>query len=46
MLHKLQVLAINDDLWDRGYGLGGETWKGCEWIELLLFQSHFSEQRK
>ena len=28
--HKLHVLGINDDLWDRVRGLGSETWKGCE----------------
>ena len=28
--HKLHVLGINDDLWDRVCGLGSETWKGCE----------------
>ena len=28
--HKLHVLEINDDLWDRVRGLGSETWKGCE----------------
>ena len=28
--NKLQVLGMNDDLWDRARGLGIETWKGCE----------------
>ena len=28
--HKLHVLGMNDDLWDRVRGLGCETWKGCE----------------
>ena len=28
--HKLHVLGMNDDLWDRVHGLGSETWKGCE----------------
>ena len=28
--HKLHVLGMNDDLWDRVRGLGSETWKGCE----------------
>ena len=28
--HKLHVLGINDDLWDRVRGLGSEIWKGCE----------------
>ena len=27
---------MNDDLWDRVRGLGSETWKGCEWVELLV----------
>ena len=25
--HKLHVLGMNDDLWDRVRGLGSETWK-------------------
>ena len=29
-LHKLHVLGMNDDFWVRVYGLGSETWKGCE----------------
>ena len=28
--HKLHVLGMNDDLWDKVRGLGSETWKGCE----------------
>ena len=28
--HKLYVLGMNDDLWDRLHGLGSETWRGCE----------------
>ena len=28
--HKLPVLGMNDDLWDRVRGLSSETWKGCE----------------
>ena len=28
--HKLHVLGMDDDLWDRVRGLGSETWKGCE----------------
>ena len=35
-VHKLHVLGTNDDLWDRVRGLGSETWKGCEWVELLV----------
>ena len=34
--HKLHVLGMNDDLWDRVRGLGSKTWKGCEWFELLV----------
>ena len=26
-----------EDFWDRVGGLGGETWKGFEWVELLVF---------
>ena len=29
-LHKLHVLGMNDDLWEKVRGLGNETWKGCE----------------
>ena len=28
--HKLHVLGMNDDLWDRVRGLGSEIWKGRE----------------
>ena len=28
--HKLHVLGVNDDLWDRVRGLGSETWRGYE----------------
>ena len=28
--HKLHVLRMNDELWDRIRRLGSETWKGCE----------------
>ena len=27
---------MKDDLWVRLRGLGSATWKGCEWVELLL----------
>ena len=30
MFHKLHVLGMNDDLWDRVRGLGSETWKCSE----------------
>ena len=28
--HKLHVIGLNGDLWDRVRGVGNETWKGCE----------------
>ena len=28
--HKLHVLGMNDDLWDRVRKVGSESWKGCE----------------
>ena len=28
---------MNDDFWDRVRGLGSETRKRCEWMELLVF---------
>ena len=28
--HKLHVLGMNDDLWDKVIGLGSEIWKRCE----------------
>ena len=36
MFHKLHVLGINDDFWDRVRGVGSRTWKGCESVELLV----------
>ena len=30
MFHRLHVLGINDDWWDKVHGVGSETWKGCE----------------
>ena len=27
--HKLHVLGMNYELWDKIHGLGSETWKGC-----------------
>ena len=32
MFHKLHVLGMNDDLWDKVHGLGSETWKGYEYM--------------
>ena len=34
--HKIHVFGMNDDLWNRVCGLGCETWKGCELVELLV----------
>ena len=28
--HLLNVLRMNDDLWDRVGEVGSKTWKGCE----------------
>ena len=28
--HKLHVLGMNHNLWDRVREVGSETWKGCE----------------
>ena len=28
--HKLHVLGMNDDGWDKVREVGSETWKGCE----------------
>ena len=28
--HKLHVLGVNNDMWDKVRGLGSETWKECE----------------
>ena len=36
MLHKLHVMGMNGALWDRVRGLRSETWKGCEWVELMV----------
>ena len=30
---------MDEDLWDRILGLGSDTWKGCERIELLVVQT-------
>ena len=30
IFYKLHVLGMNDDLWDRVFDVGHETWKGCE----------------
>ena len=36
MSNELHVLGINDDFWDKVRGLGSETWKGCDCVELLV----------
>ena len=36
MFNKLHALGMNDDLRDRVRGLGSETWKGRERVELLV----------
>ena len=30
---------MKDDLWARVRGLGSITWKGCDWVELLVVQT-------
>ena len=35
--HKLHVLGMDDDLWDRVRGLGSKTWKG--WDETSFWWS-------
>ena len=35
--HKLHVLRMNDDFWDRGRGLGNENWKGRDLNAILKF---------
>ena len=32
----MHVLGMNDDMWDRVRGLDSGTWKGCEYVELLV----------
>ena len=36
--HKLHVLGMKADLWDRVCGLGSETWKRCELDELYFYR--------
>ena len=42
MFHKLHVLG---NLWERVRGLGSETWKGCEWVELLVFLTRLDKKK-
>ena len=37
--HSLEVLGMKDDLGARVRGLGSVTWKGCEWLELLVVRT-------
>ena len=30
---------MKDDLWARVRGLGSITWKGCDWVELLVVRT-------
>ena len=32
---------MKDDLWARVRGLGSITWKGCDWVELLVVHAEF-----
>ena len=34
--HRSHFLGMNDDLWDKVRGLGSESLKGCEFVELLM----------
>ena len=42
---SVQVLGMNEDLWDGLRGLGSETWKGYEWVELLVVWTRPSGSR-
>ena len=37
--HSREVLGMKDDLWARVRGLGSITWKGCDWVELLVVRT-------
>ena len=37
---------MKDDLWSRVRGLGNVTWKGCEWIELLVVRTRLTGQEQ
>ena len=34
--HSREVPGMKDDLCATVRGLGSVTWKGCEWVELLV----------
>ena len=38
--HKLHVLGMNGDLWNRVCRVDSETWNGCEREKLLVFLTH------
>ena len=40
--HVVQVIGMNEDLWDEVRGLDSETWKGCAWAELVVVQTRHS----
>ena len=37
-LQSREALGMKDDFLARVRGLGSVTWKGCEWVELLVVQ--------
>ena len=37
--HSGEVPGMMDDLWARVCGLGSITWKGCDWVELLVLRT-------
>ena len=40
--YSRHVLAMKDNLWERVFGLGSKTWKGCDRVELLVGQTYAS----
>ena len=45
MFQKLHVLGMNDELWDRVYGLGSETWEGVNSVILRCLHIHFTTSK-
>ena len=43
MFHKLHVLGMNDDLWDRVREVDSETWKGVNEVS-FWWSWHGSEE--
>ena len=37
--HSREGLTMKDDLWARVRGLSSITWKGCDWVELLVVRT-------